>query len=196
MLFQKYVWAIKKSLFLYTNQDSTFSHTRENSKMFNLTFFKKIFQLFQQQTSCKLSRTYNKIFSFMLFLFVLQFHDLGNLKSKVNKLDVDKSVLVPVGLSKLSDVGINDVVQKVVYNTKIKNTEDKIPDITNVATNTTLNTKINQAKNEIPSIAILATTIAYSAKINEVKTKYLILLTQKIKYLSNLVKKSDYNTKK
>ena len=75
-------------------------------------------------------------------------------------------------------------------------TEDKIPDITNVATNTTLNTKINQAKNEIPSIAILATTIAYSAKINEIKTKYLILLTQKIKYLSNLVKKSDYNTKK
>ena len=65
------------------------------------------------------------------------------MKSKVNKLDVDKSVLVPVGLSKLSDVGINDVVQKVVYNTKIKNTEDKIPDITNVATNTTLNTKIN-----------------------------------------------------
>ena len=37
---------------------------------------------------------------------------------------------------------------------KIKNIENKIPDITNLATNTTLN-----------------------AKINEVKTKYLVLLT-------------------
>ena len=30
--------------------------------------------------------------------------------------------------------------------------EDKITDITNLATKSTLNTKINEAKNEIPSI--------------------------------------------
>ena len=33
----------------------------------------------------------------------------------------------------------NDVVKKDVYNAKIKNIKDRIPDITNVATNTTLN---------------------------------------------------------
>ena len=72
--------------------------------------------------------------------------NLSNLKSKVDKLDVDKLVPVPVDLSKLSDVVKNDVVKKDVYNAKIKNIEDKIPDITNLATNTTLNAKINEVK--------------------------------------------------
>ena len=45
--------------------------------------------------------------------------NLGNLKSKVDELDVVK----------------NDVVKKDVYNAKIKNIEDKTPDITNLATN-------------------------------------------------------------
>ena len=49
------------------------------------------------------------------------------------------------------------MLKKDVYNAKIKNIEDKAPDITNLATNTTLN-----------------------AKINVVKTKYLVLLTWKI----------------
>ena len=67
----------------------------------------------------------------------------SNLKSKVDKLDVDKLVPVPVDLSKLGDVVKNDVVKKDVYNAHIKNIEDKIPDITNLAINTTLNAKIN-----------------------------------------------------
>ena len=37
MSVKKYGWAIQKSLFGKTNQDSTFSHTRDNSKMFNTT---------------------------------------------------------------------------------------------------------------------------------------------------------------
>ena len=37
---------------------------------------------------------------------------LSNLKSKVDKSDVDKLVPVPVDLSKLSDVVKNDFVQK------------------------------------------------------------------------------------
>ena len=37
MSVEKYGWAIQKSLFAETNQDSTFSHTRENSKMFSIT---------------------------------------------------------------------------------------------------------------------------------------------------------------
>ena len=56
--------------------------------------------------------------------------NLSNLKSKVDKLDVDKLVPVPVDLNKLSDVVKNDVLKKDVYNAKIKNIGDKIPDIT------------------------------------------------------------------
>ena len=70
--------------------------------------------------------------------------NLNNLKSKVDKLDVDKLVIIPVDLGKLTDAVKKDVVRKDVYNAKIKNIEDKIPVITNLATNTTLNTKTNE----------------------------------------------------
>ena len=53
---------------------------------------------------------------------------LGNLKSKVDKLDVDKLVPRLVDLSKLRNVVKNDVVEKDVYDAKIKNIEDLIPD--------------------------------------------------------------------
>ena len=39
----------------------------------------------------------------------------SSLKSKVDKLDVHKSVSVPIDLSKLSDVVKNDVVEKDIY---------------------------------------------------------------------------------
>ena len=64
--------------------------------------------------------------------------NLRNLKSKVDKLDVDKLVPIPIDLSKLSDVVKNDVLKK---HAKIKNVEDKIPGITNLATNASLNDK-------------------------------------------------------
>ena len=97
-------------------------------------------------------------------------NNLNNLKSEIDKLDVDKLVPIPVYLKKLSDV-IRKYVKKDVYNGKIRNIEDKIPDSTNVATSTTVNTKVNQVKNEIPSIANLATTAALNGEINEVKNK-------------------------
>ena len=80
--------------------------------------------------------------------------NLSNLKSNVDKLAVDKIIPVPADLSKLSDVVKNDVVKKHLYNAKIKNIEDKVPNFTKLATNTTLN-----------------------AKIMRLKTKYQILLT-------------------
>ena len=46
--------------------------------------------------------------------------NLSNLKSKVDQLDVDKLVPVPVGLSKLSDAVKNDVVKKVYIMLKSK----------------------------------------------------------------------------
>ena len=96
--------------------------------------------------------------------------ELSNLKSKVDKLEIDQLVPVPVDLSKLSDVVKKDI-KKDVYNVKIKDVKDEILDITNLATNTTLNVKINEVKNEIPSITNLVTTAALNAKINEVKNK-------------------------
>ena len=75
-----------------------------------------------------------------------------NLKSKVDKLDFDKLVPGTVDLIKLSDVVKNAVVKKDVYNAKTKNIENKIPDITNLATKTTLNAKINKVKGERASI--------------------------------------------
>ena len=50
--------------------------------------------------------------------------NLANLKTEVDKLDIDKLVPVPVDLSKLSDVVKNDVVKKDVYDklvTKVDN---------------------------------------------------------------------------
>ena len=101
------------------------------------------------------------------------------MKSKVDKLDVDKLVPVPDHLSKLSDVLKNNVVKKDVYNGKIKNIEDKIPYLTHIATNTSLNDKINEVKNKIPSITNLATTTALTAVEN------------KIPNVSNLAKRPD-----
>ena len=104
--------------------------------------------------------------------------NLSNLKSKVDKLDIDKLAPVPVDLSKLSNVVKNDVVKKTECNAKIKNIEDKISDVTNLATKTTLNSKINKVKDEIPSFTNLATTTACTAVEN------------KIPNVSNLVRKN------
>ena len=109
--------------------------------------------------------------------------DLSKFKTKVDKLDIDKLLPVPVDLSKLSNVVKNNVVKKTEYNAKIKNIEDKIPDISNLASKTIFNTKINEVKNEIPSITGLATTFA------------LPVVANKIPSISNLGKKTDYNTK-
>ena len=71
--------------------------------------------------------------------------NLSSLKSKVGKLDAGKLVPVSVDLIKIND-GVSDDVKKDVYNAKMKNTEDKIPDISILATNTTFNAKINELK--------------------------------------------------
>ena len=81
------------------------------------------------------------------------------LKSEVDKLDIDKLAEldtdelkpVPVNLKKLSDAVDKKVVKKDVYNAKIKDTEDEIPDISNLATTAALNAKINKVRGKIPS---------------------------------------------
>ena len=63
------------------------------------------------------------------------------MKRKIEEIDVYRLVPVPVDLNKLSDVVKNDTVEKDVYDAKIKDIEDKIPGIANLASNTTLNAK-------------------------------------------------------
>ena len=106
--------------------------------------------------------------------------NFANLKTEVDKLDIDKLVLVPTGLSKLSNVVKNDVIKKKdVYDklvAKINNLnigtgkfilksdydadktelENKIPDVSGFASKTALAT----VENNIPSISNLATKTA------------------------------------
>ena len=101
---------------------------------------------------------------------------MANLKTEVDKLDIDKLVSVPADLSKLSNV-VNEVVKKTEYDklvTKVNNIdiavgkfilksdydadktklENIIPNISNLATKAALTT----VENKIPNISNLATS--------------------------------------
>ena len=107
--------------------------------------------------------------------------NLPNLKTELDKLDVDKLATVHVDLSKLSNLVKNDVVKKTVYdklvakvnnidtsglfkktdyNTKITEIEDKIPDSNSFVKKTDYNTKITEIEGKIPDISSLATKTA------------------------------------
>ena len=88
-----------------------------------------------------------------------------------------------MGLPRLSNVAKNYVVKKKVYNAKIKLIEDKIPDITNLATNASFSAEISEVKGETLNITNSATNTALTAVEN------------KIPDVINLVKKTGYNTK-
>ena len=119
--------------------------------------------------------------------------NLANLKTEVDKSDIDKLALVPVDLSKLSDVVKNDVVKKDVYKelvTKVNNIdtsvfvlktkydtdkwelEKKIPDLADFVKKA----KLTQLENKISDVSSLATKTALTAAEN------------KIPSVSNLVK--------
>ena len=68
-------------------------------------------------------------------------------------------------------------LKKDACNASVKSIADKLPDITDLATNTSHNAKINKVKGEIPNITELATTSALNAKKVRLKTKYLRLRT-------------------
>ena len=130
--------------------------------------------------------------------------NLSNLKTEVDKLDIDKLATVPVDFSKLSNVVKNDVVKKTVYDklvakvdkidtsglvkktyyhTKIAEIRDKIPDSSSFVKKTDYNTKITEIENKIPDISDLVTKTALKTVEN------------KIPSISGLIKKTDYNTK-
>ena len=107
--------------------------------------------------------------------------NLANLKSEVDKLEIDKLVPVLVDLSKLSDLAKNDVVKKDVYNRLIIKVNNI--DTSRFVLKTKCNTDKSELENKIPDISNLARKTALTAVEN------------KIPSISNLVKKTDYDTK-
>ena len=126
--------------------------------------------------------------------------NLANLKTEVDKLDIDKLAPVPVDLRKLSDVVKNDVVKKTVYDklvAKVDNIdtsnfvlktkyqtdkaelENKILDVSNLVKKT----KLTELENKIPDLSNLATKTALTA------------VASKIPSVSNFVKKTNSNRK-
>ena len=108
--------------------------------------------------------------------FVLK-TNLANLKTEVDKLDIDKLIPVPVDLIKLSDVVKSDVVKKTVfdklvakvnnidtsgfvlktkYDTDKSELQNKISDVTDFVKKA----KLTELKNKIPDISNLATKTA------------------------------------
>ena len=98
--------------------------------------------------------------------------NLANLKTEVDKLDIDKLVPVPTDLSKLSNVVKNNVIKKTDYNSKITEIENKIPDTSNLATKAALTT----VKNEIPDTSSLVKRLIIILKSLKEKVKFLILV--------------------
>ena len=117
------------------------------------------------------------------------------MKSKVDKLDVDKWLPVPVDLCKLNDVVKSDVVRKKdAHNAKIKNIEDKIPEIITLTTKTALNDKINVAtktnfnvvENKKPSVSNLVKKTA-TQKLMKLKIKLMIIILINMLLIQNLI---------
>ena len=90
--------------------------------------------------------------------------NLTNLKTEVDKLDVDKLAIVPVDFSKLSDVVKNDV-KKTVYN-KLVAKVDNI-DTSDFVLKTKYNTDKTELENKIPDV----TDFVKKAKLTELENK-------------------------
>ena len=137
--------------------------------------------------------------------------NLGNLKTEVDKLGIDKLAPVPVDLSKLSDVVKHDVVKKTVYDKLVKkvnniDTIELILKTTHETNKSDLEKKINDADKKIPDTSDLANKTDLNAKITEIENKVsnitglatnsaLTAVENKIPDVSSLVTKTDYNTK-
>ena len=148
---------------------------------------------------CNKSR-YQKYFTRWYSSFALK-TNLADLKTEVDKLDIDKLVPVPVDLSKLSNVVKNEVVKKTVYDklvAKVNNIDtsefvlktkydaDKIELERKFLIPVNLlknHIKMLKLENKIPSISGLVANSALTAVENKTAS------------VSNLVRKIDYETK-
>ena len=92
--------------------------------------------------------------------------NLANLKTEVDKIDIDKLKTVPVDLSKLSNVVKNEVIKKDEYNKLVNK-------VNNIETSGfLLKTKYNADKfkleNKIPDTSSLIKKTDYNTKITEI----------------------------
>ena len=71
--------------------------------------------------------------------------NLANVKTEVDKLDIEKLATVPVDLSKLSNVVKNDVVKKTVYDKLVAKVNNINPN--NFALKTNFNTRFTGLEN-------------------------------------------------
>ena len=95
--------------------------------------------------------------------------NLANLKTEVDKLDVDKLVPIPANLSKLSNVVKNDVVKKTVYDKLVAKVNNI--DASGFVLKTNYNTKISELGNKIPDTSNLVKKTDYNTKITELENK-------------------------
>ena len=95
--------------------------------------------------------------------------NLGNLKTGVDKLDIDKLATVPVDFSKLGNVVKNYVVKKTVYD-KLVAKVDNI-DTSGLAKKTDYNTKITEIEDKIPDSSSFVKKTDYNTKITEIEGK-------------------------
>ena len=105
----------------------------------------------------------------------------ADLKTEVDKLDINKLVAVPTDLSELSNVVTNDAVKKDVYDklvgkvnsvdtsrfvlkteydTDQSELENKIPDTSGLVKRTDYGSKISEIEGKIPDVSNLATKTA------------------------------------
>ena len=135
--------------------------------------------------------------------------NLANLKTEVDKLDIDKLKPLPDDVSKLSNVVTNEVVKKTEYdklfakvdnidasdfvlktqyNTDKTELEKKIPDTNGFVKKANYKTKITELENKIPDISNLAAKTTLTTAENKipsvsnlVKKQTIILKLQKLK---------------
>ena len=96
--------------------------------------------------------------------------NLANLKTEVGKLDIDKLVPIPVGLSKLSDV-VKNVVKKTVYN-KLVTKVDNI-DTSDFVLKTKYNTDKTELEKKIPNVTNLKKK---QKKTDRIRKQFLLLV--------------------
>ena len=70
-------------------------------------------------------------------------------------------------MAKVDNIDTSDFVLKTNYNTKITELENKIPDISNLATKTALTT----VENKIPSVSNLVKKTDHNTKVTEIENK-------------------------
>ena len=110
--------------------------------------------------------------------------NLANLKTKIDKLHIDKLVPIPNDLSKLSNIVKNDVVKKPLCDkivAKINNI-----DTSDYVLETNFNTKFTELKNKIPNTNGLIKKADFNTKISE--------LEDKISSINNLATKTTLTT--